>query len=293
MNPIKGTGVALATPFDAAGRVDYDALERLVNHVVAGGVDYLVALGTTSETPTLTSDEKHKVLDCIRSVNAARVPIVLGIGGNNTREVAEAFKRFDLTDVEAILSVTPYYNKPSQSGLYAHYRALALEVPRPIILYNVPLRTGVNISAETTLKLAHEVRNILGTKEAAGSLSQMAYILRDRPAGFLVISGDDGLAMPFGAMGGDGVISVAANAFPAQISQMVNAAASGDTAKAAELHLRMLEPIDALFEEGNPVGVKAALYIKGLITNGVRLPLVPASEKLIERLRGLIAKYDL
>lgn len=293
MKTIQGTGVALITPFDAAGQVDFVALERLVNRVIAGGVDYLVALGTTAETPTLSLDEKHRILDCIRSTNAARVPIVLGIGGNSTHEVAESFARFDLKDVEAILSVTPYYNKPTQNGLYEHYRARAIEAPRPIILYNVPGRTGVNLAAETTLRLAHGVRNILGVKEASGSLSQMAYILRDRPEGFLVISGDDGLAMPLGAMGGDGLISVAANAFPEQVSKMVGAAAKGDVETASKLHLRLIEPIDALFAEGNPAGVKAALYMKEMIHNAVRLPLVPASAGLVERLRGLMEQYDL
>jgi 4-hydroxy-tetrahydrodipicolinate synthase len=292
-NNIQGVGVALVTPFAASGKVDFEALGRLVSHVTKGGADYLVVLGTTAETPTLSDDEKREIVECVKNSNSANLPLVLGIGGNSTVDVARKLTQFDLKGVDAILSVTPYYNRPSQEGLYQHYRALAIESPLPIILYNVPSRTGVNMTAQTTLRLAHEVRNILGVKEAGGSLNQMAYILRDRPAGFRVISGDDGLAVALAGMGGDGVISVAANAFPAEIVNMTRAAASGDVAAASAGQLRMLEVIDALFEEGNPTGIKAALSIKGLSDVMVRLPLVPASERLYERIQGLIEKYDL
>ncbi len=292
-NNIAGIGVALVTPFAASGEVDFDALGRLVSHVAKGGVDYLVALGTTAETPTLSADEKREVLACIKRNNTTALPLVLGIGGNNTAEVVRNFSQYEMEGVDAILSVTPYYNKPSQEGLFQHYRCLALEAPVPIILYNVPSRTGVNLAPATTLRLAHEVRNILGIKEACGSLNQIAYILRDRPAGFRVISGDDGMALALAGMGGDGVISVAANAFPAQMAAMQAAAAAGDVQKAAAMHLRLLEVVDALFEEGSPVGIKAALSVKGLCDTGVRLPLGPCTERLYERIKDLIGLYDL
>ncbi len=292
-NNIQGTGVALVTPFDASGKIDFEALGRLVRYVSDGGVDYLVALGTTAETPTLSQDEKREVLECIKANNVKTLPLVLGIGGNSTAETAQAFSRYDMNGVDAILSVTPYYNKPSQAGLFDHYRCLAIEAPRPIILYNVPSRTGVNMTAETSLKLAREVRNIMGIKEACGSINQMAHLLKGRPEGFRVISGDDGMALALGAMGGDGVISVAANAFPAQVAQMVRAIASGDVTSAAALNMQMLEVIDALFEEGNPVGIKTALTVKGLIHNSVRLPLVSGSDKLLNKIDALIKESGL
>ena len=290
---IQGVGVALVTPFDADGAVDYEALGRLVDHVSAGGVDYLVALGTTAETPTLTAQEQHEVTDFIRTRNTAGLPLIVGIGGNSTAEVIRRIGSADLTATTAILSVTPYYNKPSQRGLYEHYKAIAEASPVPVLLYNVPGRTGVNMTADTTLKLAHEVGNLLGIKEACGSLSQMCYLLRDRPEGFLVISGDDNMALPLIAHGGDGVISVAANAFPAVFVKMVRAAYDGDMKTASALHLRTLEAVDALFAEGNPTGIKAALAAKGMIGNYLRLPLVPASDALSDRFRKLIAQYDL
>lgn len=275
----------MVTPFTPGGQVDYKALERLVAHVTAGGVDFLVALGTTAETATLTADEKRDVLACVKGANGGKLPLVVGIGGNCTAEVVRTFGQYDLEGVEAILSVTPYYNKPTQEGLFQHYRVLAAEAPRPLILYNVPSRTGVNMSAETTLRLAHGVKNILGTKEACGSAAQIACILRDRPEGFRVISGDDGMTLAIMAMGGDGVISVAANAFPFAMAAL----AKGDAA----MHLRLLEVIDALFEEGNPAGVKAALALKGICESQVRLPLMPASGPLREKMKTLVDKYGL
>ncbi|MDR0688373.1 MAG: 4-hydroxy-tetrahydrodipicolinate synthase [Prevotellaceae bacterium] len=278
---LTGTGVALVTPFEANGRrVDYAALTRLVNFVADSGVNFLVALGTTAETPTLSADEKREVLACIKSSNAKNLPIALGVGGNNTADVLERIRQTDFSGVDALLSVTPYYNKPSQQGLYEHYKAAAAASPVPVMLYNVPGRTGVNLSAETTLRLAREVKNIMGIKEASGSMSQISYILRGKPQDFVVLSGDDALTLPLMAVGAQGVISVAANALPAQIVSMVRLASEQKYSEAAKIHLAMMPLVDALFAEGNPAGVKAALSILGIISNTLRLPLVSATEGL-------------
>lgn len=290
---IKGVGVALITPFNDNGDVDFEALERLLDRVAAGGADYLVVLGTTAETPTLSAAEKEAVTKFIVSKNGGRMPVVIGISGNCTAEVVDHIRHFDFTGIDAVLSVAPYYNKPSQEGIYQHYKAIAGMSPRPVVMYNIPGRTGVNMTAETTLRLARECKNIIAVKEASGNLSQMAYILRDRPEGFLVISGDDNLTLPLMAMGGDGVISVAVNAYPGKFCRMVHLLQQGDTAAAAGLHLEMMEATDALFAEGNPVGVKAALAYYGLIRNNLRLPLVRSSAVLNERLKELIGRYDL
>jgi 4-hydroxy-tetrahydrodipicolinate synthase len=283
-----GTGVALITPFEANGNMDYTALTKLVEFVSTGGVNYLVLLGTTAETPTLTTEEKSKILSCVKSVNKAKLPIMVGIGGNNTLEVVDKIKHSDFSGVDALLSVAPYYNKPSQQGMYAHYTAIADASPVPVMLYNVPSRTGVNLAADTTLRLAQH-KNIFGTKEASGNLSQMGCILRDKPKDFLVVSGDDGLTLPLMSIGGQGVISVAANAFPKQISSMVSLAQAQKYDEAAKIHLQMMELIDALFAEGNPVGIKAALAVQGMISNILRLPLVPASAALMDKIRKLTA----
>ena len=285
---IKGVGVALITPFNDNGDVDFEALERLLDRVAAGGADYLVVLGTTAETPTLSAAEKEAVTKFIVSKNGGRMPVVIGIGGNCTAEVVDHIRHFDFTGIDAVLSVAPYYNKPSQEGIYQHYKAIAGVSPRPVVMYNIPGRTGVNMTAETTLRLARECKNIIAVKEASGNLSQMAYILRDRPEGFLVISGDDNLTLPLMAMGGDGVISVAVNAYPGKFCRMVHLLQQGDTAAAAGLHLEMMEATDALFAEG-----KAALAYYGLIRNNLRLPLVRSSAVLNERLKELIGRYDL
>ena len=292
-NNIQGTGVALVTPFNRKKEIDFDALGRVIDYVIAGGADYLVALGTTAETPTLTPNERDEVARYIREKNAKRLPLVLGIGGNSTAEVMKAIDRCDLDDVLAILTVTPYYNRPSQEGLYQHYKAVAEASPKPIILYNVPSRTGVNLTAETTLRLAHDIENIVAVKEASGSVAQMSYILRDKPEGFMVISGDDNMALPLIALGGDGVISVAANAFPEQVCRMVKLCLAGDFVSASQIQLHLLECIETLFCEGNPVGIKAAMALKGLAENELRLPLVPCTEGLCERLKNLIEKYNL
>ncbi len=292
-NNMQGVGVALVTPFTAAGTVDFKALEALVESVIAGGVDYLVVLGTTGETATLTGAEKAAVVECVTETNAARVPMVIGIGGNNTAALEEQIRAFDFSDFQALLSVTPYYNKPSQEGLYQHYKKVAEASPVPVMLYNVPGRTGVNLKAETTLRLAREFENVVAVKEASGDLAQAGYILRDRPSGFSVISGDDNLALPMMALGGEGVISVSANAFPRTVSRMVHEAMAGHAAEAAALQMRLMEAVDALFAEGNPTGVKAALAHRGLTGDYLRLPLVPATDALKGRLGELIDRYEL
>lgn len=290
MNSLKGTGVALVTPFDGNGNVDYTAFTNLIQHVMLGGVDYLVVLGTTAETPTLTADEKKEILAHVKKVNSGKLPIVLGIGGNNTADVITKIKNADFEGVSTLLSVTPYYNKPSQQGMYEHYKAVAEASPVPVLLYNVPGRTGVNLTAETTLRLAQDFKNIIGTKEASGNNAQIAYILRDRPKDFLVISGDDGCALPQMSIGVDGVISVLANALPKEVSEMVRLAQKQNYTEAAKIHLQLLEVVDALFIEGNPVGIKAVLNASGLIENKLRLPLVSASDALMARIKKILAK---
>lgn len=292
-NKLQGTGVALVTPFNKDRAIDFPALEKLIEHVIVGGADYLVALGTTAETPTLSCAEKEELTAFIRRQNAGRLPLVLGIGGNNTEAVVRQLEKTDPDGIAAILSVTPYYNRPAQEGLYQHYKAVAEASPVPVILYNVPPRTGVNLSAETTLRLAHEVKNIAAVKEASGSLTQMAYILRDRPKDFLVISGDDNMALPLIALGGDGVISVAANAFPEPLCRMVRLCLEGDFARASEIQLQLLACIESLFCEGNPAGVKSALAAKGLIENVLRLPLVPCSDGHHAKIEALIGQHKL
>ena len=290
---LQGTGVALVTPFDNNKAVDYPALGKVIEYVISGGADYLVALGTTAETPTLSDSEKKQVTEYILRQNNNRLPVVLGIGGNNTAEVVHHIETTDPEGITAILSVTPYYNKPSQEGLYQHYKTVAEASPRPVILYNVPSRTGVDMTAETTLRLAHDCGNIAAIKEASGSLSQISYILRDKPEHFMVVSGDDNMALPLIALGGDGVISVAANAFPEQVSRMVQLCLAGDFTGASLIQLHMLECVESLFCEGNPVGVKAALALKGLLQNELRLPLVACSDGLCDKLKELVQKYNL
>lgn len=285
---LTGTGVALLTPFDNDNQIDFAALAKLLDFVTQNGVNYLVVLGTTAETPTLNGDEKRAVTKFVTKQNNGKLPVILGISGNNTAEVVNAIKTTDLANIDAILSVTPYYNKPGQQGLYEHYKAIALNSPLPVVMYNVPGRTGVNMTAETTVRLAHDFGNIIAVKEASGNMRQISYILRDRPQDFLVISGDDALTMPQIAMGANGVISVAANAYPAEMSGMVNLALQGNCADAAKLHYKLIETIDLLFAEGSPAGVKAALYLRGIIQNNLRLPLIPASEPLIEKIMKFI-----
>lgn len=290
---LAGVGAALITPFTPDGRVDYDALARMIDYVIEGGVDYIVALGTTAETPTLYLPERAVIAMFITNHIAGRVPLVVGVGGNSTSEVLDQLREFDLRGADAILSVTPYYNKPSQEGLYQHFRTVSEHSPLPIILYNIPGRTGVNMTAETTLRAARDLKNVIGVKEASGDIGQMQCILDERPADFLVLSGDDGMTLELMRRGGDGVISVAANAFPRRFMQCIERAKAGDFDGAQKEYEALDEAVRALFAEGNPVGVKCALSVMGLINDRVRLPLVPGSEALRDRFERLIAEYDL
>jgi len=290
---LAGVGAAMITPFTEEGRVDYEALARMIDHVIDGGVDYIVALGTTAETPTLYMPERAAIAMFITDHIAGRVPLVIGCGGNSTSEVLDQLREFDLRGADAILSVTPYYNKPSQEGLYRHFRTVAEHSPLPVILYNIPGRSGVNMTAATTLRCAHDLANVIGIKEASGDIGQIQEILDRRPAGFLVLSGDDGMALPVMRRGGDGVISVAANAFPVRFMQCVNHAKAGDFARAEAEFAKLDEAVKTLFAEGNPTGVKCALAVMGKIGPTMRLPLVEGSEALRQRFRKLIAEYDL
>lgn len=278
MNQFKGAGVALVTPFLADMSIDYPALRKLVREQIAGGTNFLVVQGTTGESPTLTGDEKQKVLETVQEENNGVLPIVYGVGGNNTLAVAEAFSKIP-AGVDGILSVSPYYNKPIQRGFVAHYKAIAQATDLPIIMYNVPGRTGSNMLAETTLELA-EVKNIVAMKEASGNMEQIMEIIRCKPADFLVLSGDDALTMPLIAAGADGVISVVANSFPKQFSQMVAASLNGDLATARKLHYDLLPITKLFFTEGNPGGVKIALEELGWMAPHMRLPLVQVSDSL-------------
>ncbi len=282
----KGTGVAIITPFHDSGNIDFGSFEKIIEHIIKGGINYIVALGTTGESVTLSRDEKVAVLEFVMETVNKRVPVVAGLGGNNTQEVINTIKATSFDGIDAILSVCPYYNKPQQKGLYNHYKAIAGACPVPVILYNVPGRTSMNISAETTLKLASDFSNIIGIKEASGNLLQCMDILKDRPQGFLVISGDDALTLPMMALGADGVISVVANAFPQQFSEMVNLCLKGKFSKARNLHFDLLRFTNALFMDGNPSGVKAAMEIIGLCKSNVRLPLV----KVNKNVHSLIAE---
>ncbi len=277
---LRGTGVALVTPFKDNMEIDYPALERVIDFVIDNGVEYVITLGTTGETPTLSKDEKIELILFTYEKVADRVPVVVGIGGNNTLSLIKDLETFPLQKAAAVLSASPYYNKPSQEGIYQHYRALAEVSPKPIILYNVPGRTGRNMTAATTLRLAHDFKNIVGIKEASGDMAQTIQILKDKPADFLVVSGDDNLAMPQIACGMDGVISVAANCLPKQFSEMVRLSLKGNFAAAKLLNDQMLEAYDLLFAENNPAGVKAFMTELNLLENNLRLPVVPLSEGL-------------
>lgn len=287
---LKGTGVALVTPFKKDQSIDFAALENLIEIQIKGGIDYIVTLGTTGESVTLTEKEKIEVFNfTVEKVNG-RLPIVIGIGGNNTASVMEAFGKFDLTKVVAILSVTPYYNKPTQEGFFQHYTALADAAPKPIILYNVPGRTGRNMTAATSLRLAAHP-NIAGIKEAGPELSQTIDLLKDRPKDFLVVSGDDEMVMAQIACGMDGVISVAANAFPKPFSDMIRYSMAGDFSMAKRLNDLMVEGYSYMYEENNPAGIKAYLFEQGVIENVLRLPLVPASEGLQAKIHKYLQKF--
>lgn len=284
---LKGTGVAIVTPFEHQ-KVDVEALERLINYIIDGGVEYIVTLGTTGEVPTLSREEKRKIAQLTLDKINGRVPCVIGIGGNNTDEVLHGFEELQAASFDAILSVSPYYNRPSQEGIYQHYKSLAEHAPVPLILYNVPARTGSNISAETTLRLAHDFKQIAGIKEASGSMVQGMHILKDRPADFLFVSGDDYIALPLIACGADGVISVVANSHPKQFSDLIRSALAGNYGAAQKLQFDLLEIIDLLFVENNPAGVKCFLAEMGLIQNELRLPNVPLSKSFHESVKRLV-----
>lgn len=286
-------GVALITPFKSDETIDFDALGRLVEHQIKNGTDYLVVCGTTAETPTLTEQEKDEVTRFVLHCNAGRIPIVLGIGGNNTKAVVEKLENYDLTGIEAILSVTPYYNKPSQEGIYQHYAAIAKASPIPVVLYNVPGRTGVNMTADTTLRLAKEFPIICAVKEASGNFTQIDDIIKNKPADFMVISGDDGITFPLITLGAVGVISVIGNAFPKEFSRMVRLGLEGDYPSARQIHHRFTELIELLFVEGNPAGVKSMLAVMGFIENKLRLPLVPNTIKTYEKIRLVLNELNI
>ena len=286
MKTLQGTGVALVTPFKEDKTIDVPALERLVHSQVENGVDYLVVLGTTAETPTLSTEEKELVKKTVKQANNGRLPMVLGVGGNNTQTIVEQVREVSPKDYIAILSVTPYYNKPSQEGLYQHYKAVAEATELPILLYNVPSRTGVNMDYRTTLRLAKEVPNIIGIKEASGNIIQIMHLLRGRKENFLVISGDDATALPTVLLGGDGTISVLGQAFPERYSQMIRQGLQGNYKEANNIQYQLLEAMELIFKEGNPVGIKALLSLLGVInTLEVRLPLVNATEGLQKELK--------
>jgi 4-hydroxy-tetrahydrodipicolinate synthase len=268
--------------------VDFDALGKLINFIIENGIEYIVTLGTTGETPTLDTEEKFDIINYTYEKVHSRVPVVVGIGGNNTKEVMENLQSYPLEKAAAVLSASPYYNKPSQEGIFQHYKNLAGASPKPVILYNVPGRTGSNISAATTLRLAKEVENIAGIKEASGNMLQCMHILRNRPEDFLVVSGDDHVTLPLIACGMDGVISVAANCFPKDFSEMVRLCLQDDFAAARLLHYKCLEGNDLLFAENNPAGVKALLYEMGIIENVLRLPLVPLSYTIHQQVKAYL-----
>ena len=288
MDKIRGAGVALVTPFNEDKSIDYEGLENLLNYVIKGGVNYLVLMGTTAENTSLSKEEKNDVIAFCKHINNGRLPIVLGIGGNNTEQVIARIKDKDLNDVDAILSVSPAYNKPSQEGIYQHYKAISDFCPLPIILYNVPSRTSSNISASTTLRLAKDFSNIIAIKEASGDMDQIMRILKDKPSEFIVLSGDDALTLPMIYMGAEGVISVIGQTHPKEFSDMVNYGLAGNKELANKIHYLLYDFYNSLYAEGNPVGVKACLEILGICKSEVRLPLIQASDIIKNKLSVLL-----
>jgi len=288
MDKIKGTGVALITPFNEDLSVDYIGLEKLINHQIEGGIDYLVLMGTTGESAVLSKSEKQEVIAFCKKINDGRLPIVLGIGGNNTLALVEEIKTTDFTGVDAVLSVSPCYNKPTQEGIYQHYKMIADVCPLPIVLYNVPGRTASNMEVETTLRLANDFENIVAVKEASGDMDQIMKILKDKPADFVVLSGDDGLTLPMIYMGAEGVISVIGQSHPKQYSDMVSFGMSGNKQIANQLHYKLYDFYGPLYAEGNPAGVKACLELLGICKSVVRPPLVGASDAIKNELKSLM-----
>jgi 4-hydroxy-tetrahydrodipicolinate synthase len=293
MNTLKGLGVAMITPFKKDLTIDVAALKTLTNHLVENGADYLVVMGTTGETPVLDKEDKKLVLDTILATNAGRKPIVLGMGGNNTNELCFQLERMDTAGISAILSVSPYYNKPTQNGLFEHFKAVSEHSKLPIILYNVPGRTGSNMTADTTLRIAFDCKNVIGIKEASGNVEQVMSIIKDRKKDFLVISGDDAITLPLIASGADGVISVVGNAFPAEFGAMVHHGLKAELHDARALHYRLLEITQLMFVEGNPAGVKEVLAHLDICEHYLRLPLVPVSQITSERMRRVMMDEEL
>jgi 4-hydroxy-tetrahydrodipicolinate synthase len=290
---LKGMGVALITPFKENESVDYDTLAKLTDYQLQNGTDYLVVLGTTAETPTLTEEEKNKILHLIVTKVRGRIPVVVGVGSNCTHSAVEKLKHGNFDGADAILSVTPYYNKPSQEGLYQHYKAVSQATRLPVILYNVPGRTGVNMTAETTLRIARDCKNVIAIKEASGNITQMDDIIKNKPANFNVISGDDGITFPLITLGAIGVISVIGNAFPREFSRMVRLALAGDYNSARKIHHSFTELFDLLFVDGNPAGVKSMLNAMGYIENKLRLPLVPTRITTFEKIRDVLRQLSI
>jgi len=291
MEQFRGTGVALITPFTSKGEVDFEALERLVHYQVDNGVDYLVVLGTTGETATLTKEEKDQIKAKVLQVNDGRLPVVLGLGGNNTRSLVEELTHNNFEGFSAILSVSPYYNKPSQEGIYQHYKMIAAASPLPVILYNVPPRTGSNIMPDTVMRLANDCKNIIGVKEAAGDFEQVLELIRNKPVDFLVISGEDKLALPLVLAGGAGVISVIGQGLPAAFSEMIRLGQRSASVEAFDMYYRLSESIDLIFSEGNPSGIKSMLNSLEISETFVRLPLVPATQELQQKINTFVARF--
>lgn len=284
----RGTGVAIVTPFTKQGSIDWEALKRLINFLSDGKVEYLVIMGTTGENVTIDKEEKQEIFSFVARHNLAGIPLVAGIGGNNTSEVLDGLRKTELSGYSAILSVSPYYNKPNQQGIFHHYKLISEHSPLPVIMYNVPGRTGMNVTAETTIRIANECPNIIATKEASGNFDQIMQIIKHKPSGFEVISGDDAITLPMIALGSIGVISVVANAYPAKFSEMVRLALAENYPAARELHYKFIDIITTLFEEGSPSGVKAYLSEMGICGNYFRMPVYPVSEKLMGKIRHLM-----
>lgn len=290
---LQGMGVALITPFRHDKTIDFPALERLVEHQIASGIDFLVVLGTTAEAATLTKEERHQVQEFVKQKASGRVPLILGCGGNNTAALVDDLRHGDFSGYSAILSVVPYYNKPSQEGIYQHYSAVAQASPLPVLLYNVPGRTGVNMAAATTLRLAAEYPNIIGVKEASGNFVQMDEIIKHKDDGFMVISGDDGITFPLITLGAVGVISVIGNAFPKEFSRMVRLALDGDYAGARAIHHKFADLFKLIVVDGNPAGVKCLLNAMGYVENELRLPLVPTSAATRDKIHSVLSQLSL
>ena len=284
----RGTGVAIVTPFLKDGQIDFDGFRKLIEHLISGMVEYLVVLGTTGESATVHGEDKQKVFSFVNEVNSGRLPLVAGIGGYDTNEVIKGFKEFDLTGYDAILSVSPYYSKPNQEGIFQHFKLLDQHTPLPIMMYNVPGRTGQNLTAETQVRIAQECKNIFATKEASGDMEQVMQILKNKPENFMVISGDDPITLPMVACGADGVVSVVANVYPKEFSDMVRLCLDGNFASALPLHFKYLDIIKSLFTEGNPSGVKAYLSEMGICENTFRMPVWPVSDSHMENIRELM-----